>query len=203
MATSAIDTEKQETRINLTVTDIKEVKAFINQRLLIYKENRQKGFDLQESFINDFELFIKDILNNLSNDRLKKIRDYLRENGVYIRKEVRKLIADGLLGVIYELTPLKWPTDDPTNDPTDDPADDPTDGPTDNLTLALPSLSTAPVQIIQLTPATPTLTPTQATDQLALQGNFRREITNLAKLYTPSTQRQCRWVRGQATLLPR
>ena len=68
MATSAINTEKQETGINATVTNIKEVKVFINWRLLIYKENRQKGFDLQESFINDFELFIKDILNNLSKD---------------------------------------------------------------------------------------------------------------------------------------
>ena len=149
MATSAMDTEKQETGINATVTVIKEVKAFVNWRLSIYKENRQKGFDLQESFIDDFELFIRDILNNLGKDRLKKIRDYLRKNRVYVRKEARKSIADGLLGTIHEPTPLKWPADDPTNnptnDPTDSPADDPTDGPTDNPTLALPSLPTAPV----------------------------------------------------------
>ena len=132
-----MDTEKWETGINATVTDIKEVKVFVNWRLSTYKENGQKGFDLQESFIDDFKLFIKDILNNLSKDRLRKIRDYLRENGVYIRKEARKLIADGLLGVIYEPTPSKWPTDDP--------ADDPTDDPTDDLTLALPLLSTTPV----------------------------------------------------------
>ena len=68
MATSAINTKKWETGIDATVTDIKEVKAFINWRLLIYKENRQKGFDLWESFINDFKLFIKDILNDLSKD---------------------------------------------------------------------------------------------------------------------------------------
>jgi hypothetical protein len=110
---------------------------------------------------------------------LKKIRDYLRENGVYIRKEARKLIADGLLGAIHKPTPLTWPTDDPADDPTDDSTDDPTP--------ALPSLSTAPVQIIQPTLAI-TLTPTsaritQAIDQLALKGNFGREITNLAKLY--------------------
>ena len=67
-STSAIDTKKQETRINATVTDIKEVKAFINWRLLIYKENRWKGFNLWESFINNFELFTKDILNNLGKD---------------------------------------------------------------------------------------------------------------------------------------
>ena len=115
---------------------------------------------------------------------MKEIRDYLRENGVYVRKKARKSIADGLLGTIYELTPLKWPTDDsankPTNDsagnPTDDSADDPTDDsaddPTDDSTLALLLPSTAPVRI------------TQAVDQLALQGNFGREITNLAKLYT-------------------
>ena len=148
-STSAIDTKKWETRINMTATDIKEVKAFINQRLSIYKENRQKGFDLQESFINDFKSFIKDILNSFSKDRLKKIRDYLRENGVYIRKEARKSIVDGLLGTIYEPTPLKQPTDNPTDDPTDDPTDgptnDPTNDPTDDSTLALPSLSTTPV----------------------------------------------------------
>ena len=80
---------------------------------------------------------------------MKKIRDYLCENGVYIQKEVRKLIADSLLGVIHEPTPLKWPTDDPaddsTNGPTDGPTDGPTNGPTDDLTLALLSLSTAPI----------------------------------------------------------
>ena len=68
MATSAINTEKWETGIDATVTDIKEVKAFIDQRLSIYKENKWKGFDLQESFINNFKLFIKDILNDLSKD---------------------------------------------------------------------------------------------------------------------------------------
>ena len=67
-STSVIDTEKQETGINVTITNIKEVKAFINWRLLIYKKKGQKGFNLQESFINNFKLFIKDILNNLSKD---------------------------------------------------------------------------------------------------------------------------------------
>ena len=67
-STSAIDTEKWETGINTTVTDIKKVKAFVDWRLLIYKENGWKGFNLWESFINDFKLFIKDILNNLSKD---------------------------------------------------------------------------------------------------------------------------------------
>ena len=52
----------------MTVTDIKEVKAFVNWHLLIYKENEWKGFNLWESFINNFKLFIKDILNNLSKD---------------------------------------------------------------------------------------------------------------------------------------
>ena len=68
MATSAINTKKQETGINATVTNIKEVKAFVNWRLLIYKENGQKGFNLQESFINDFKSFTRDILDNLDKD---------------------------------------------------------------------------------------------------------------------------------------
>ncbi len=192
MATSAIDTKKWETGIDVTVTDIKEVKAFIDWRLLIYKENGWKGFDLWESFIDDFESFIRDILNDLGKDWLKKIRDYLCKNGVYVRKEARKSIADGLLGAIHEPTPSKWPADDSTNDPTNDPTDSPTDSPTDDPTPALPLPPTAPVQAIQpsntlSTQATPTLTSvqiTQATDQLTLQGSFGREITNLTKLLT-------------------
>ena len=68
MATSAINTKKQETEINATVTNIKEVKAFINQHLLTYKENGWKRFNLQESFINNFKSFIKDILDDLGKD---------------------------------------------------------------------------------------------------------------------------------------
>ena len=141
MATSAMDTEKWETGIDATVTNIKEVKAFVNWRLLIYKENGQKGFDLWESFVDDFKLFTRDILNNLGKDQLKEIRDYLRENRVYIRKEARKSIADGLLGAIHEPTPSKWPTDDST----DGPINGPTNDPTNNPTPALPSLLTTPV----------------------------------------------------------
>ena len=135
--TPAINTKKQETGINITVTNIKKVKVFINQRLLIYKKKGQKGFNLQENFINNFKSFIKDILNDLSKDQLKEIRDYLCENGVYIQKEARKSITDSFLGVIHKPTPLKWPTDDPADGPTDDPTDDPTP--------ALPLLLTAPV----------------------------------------------------------
>src|SRR6516162_6169280 len=156
---STIDTEKWETGINATTTDIKEVKAFVDWRLSIYKENGWKGFDLWESFVDDFETFTRDILDNLGKDRLKRIRDYLRDNGVYIQKEARKSIADGLLGVIHEPTPSKWPTDDPS--PNDPSPNDPTPTPTRTLD-----------QI------------TQVMDQLTLQGSFGREITNLTKFYT-------------------
>jgi hypothetical protein len=88
---------------------------------------------------------------------LKKIRDYLCENSIYIRKEARKLIVDGLLKAIHEPTPLKRPADDPANDSANDsannpannsandPADNPTDDPTDDPTPALLLLLTAPV----------------------------------------------------------
>src|SRR6266702_4644034 len=164
MATSAIDTEKWETGIDVTATDINKVKAFVDWRLSIYKKKGWKGFDLWESFVDDFESFTRDILDDLGKDRLKKIRDYLCKNGVYVRKEARKSIADGLLGAIHEPTPSKWPTDDP--------ADDPTDGPTDDPTPALPLPPTAPVHAIQplntlstQVTLTPTLVQiTQATD---------------------------------------
>ena len=68
MATSTIDTEKWETGIDVTVTNIKEVKAFVNWCLSIYKEKGWKGFNLQKSFINNFKLFIKDILDDFGKD---------------------------------------------------------------------------------------------------------------------------------------
>ena len=45
-STSVIDTEKWKTGIDVTVTNIKEVKAFINWRLSIYKKKGWKGFNL-------------------------------------------------------------------------------------------------------------------------------------------------------------
>jgi hypothetical protein len=84
---------------------------------------------LWESFVDDFKTFTKDILNNLGKDRLKRIRDYLRENSVFVQKEVRKSIVEGLLATIHEPNLLKWPTADPTadnstrdNSTTDDPS---------------------------------------------------------------------------------
>jgi hypothetical protein len=62
---------------------------------------------LWESFVDDFKTFIKDILNNLGKDRLKRIRDYLRENNIFVQKEARKLIIEGLLATIYKLNLLK------------------------------------------------------------------------------------------------
>ena len=46
MATSAINTEKSKTGINVTVTNIKEIKVFVNWRLSIYKKKGWKRFDL-------------------------------------------------------------------------------------------------------------------------------------------------------------
>ena len=39
-STSVIDTEKWKTGIDATATNIKEVKAFVDWRLSIYKENK-------------------------------------------------------------------------------------------------------------------------------------------------------------------
>jgi hypothetical protein len=67
---------------------------------------------LWESFVDDFKTFIKDILDNLGKDRLKRIRDYLRENNIFVQKEARKSITEGLLATIHEPNLPKWPTAD-------------------------------------------------------------------------------------------
>jgi hypothetical protein len=181
--TFPIDTEKWETGIDATATDIREVKAFVDWRLSVYKENRWKGFDLWESFVDDFESFTKGILDGLGKDRLKTIREYLRENGVYVRKEARKSIAEGLLGAIHEQTPSKWPADDPAPS-----LSSPSTASVQTVQPSnTPSTQTIPAQINQPTTKTVHDGPaqiTQAIDQLALQGSFGREIANLTKFYT-------------------
>jgi hypothetical protein len=67
---------------------------------------------LWESFVDDFKTFTKGVLNNLGKDRLKRIKDYLRENNVFVQKEARKSITEGLLVTIHKLNLLKWPTAD-------------------------------------------------------------------------------------------
>ena len=68
MNTEKWETEKWETGINTTATDITEVKAFVDWRLSIYKKNGWKGFNLWESFVDNFKSFTRDILNNLNKD---------------------------------------------------------------------------------------------------------------------------------------
>ena len=45
-STSVINIKKWKTGIDATATNIKEVKAFINWRLLTYKKKGWKGFNL-------------------------------------------------------------------------------------------------------------------------------------------------------------
>ena len=97
-----------------------------------------------ESFVDDFKTFTKDILDNLGKDRLKRIRDYLRENNVFVQKEARKSIIEGLLATIYKLNLPKWPTADnstPDNVTHDDDLIPDTLTPKD-AALALPSTTT-------------------------------------------------------------
>jgi hypothetical protein len=110
---------------------------------------------LWESFVDDFKTFTKDILNNLGKDQLKRIRDYLCENNVFIQKKARKSIAEGLLVTIYKPNLPKWPTADnstPNNVTHNNDLIPDTLTPKD-AALALPSTATVltltPAQIIQ------------------------------------------------------
>ena len=105
---------------------------------------------------------------------MKEIRDYLRENRVYIRKEARKPIADSLLRAIHEPTPSKWPTNETT---------DPTNDPTDNTTLALPLLPTAPVQAIQ--PLNTLSTPAPSAQSLSAEAPPAQALSAQAPLASP------------------
>ena len=140
---------------------IEEIEQFIYWRIDKYKEFGWKNEDLSEAYASDFQHFTKDEFDKCSDDPIRKLRDVLRAQGVYIRKGRGINIARELTAVIQDDIP--WPEDDPERP----------------ISTRTPlAHSTAPAAPTTL--ATLTQNPTSGT-QLH---NNSRELTTLAKLYT-------------------
>ena len=89
----------------------KEIEQFIYWRIDKYKEFGWKNEDLSEAYASDFQHFTKDEFDRCSNDPIRRLRNVLRAQGVYIRKGRGINIARELTTVIQDDIP--WPEDDP------------------------------------------------------------------------------------------
>ena len=88
-----------------------EIEQFIYWRIDRYKEFGWKNEDLSEAYASDFQCFTKDEFDKCNEDPIRKLRDILWAQGIYIKKGRGINIARELVAVIQNDIP--WPEDDP------------------------------------------------------------------------------------------
>ena len=74
----------------------------------VWKEFGFKDMSLWETFQDDFEGFTEEDFKSASIHQLRKLRDYLRKFGVWIRKQQRYTIARSLYDALLEGEPTEW-----------------------------------------------------------------------------------------------
>jgi hypothetical protein len=85
-----------------------DINGYIAWRIAIWEDSRYRDRDLWIAFIDDFDDFKKDTFDIASKDYRIKLRDYLRANGVFVRKQPRLSIVSELCNVLMEDEQHKW-----------------------------------------------------------------------------------------------
>ncbi|KAI0994367.1 hypothetical protein K3495_g13816 [Podosphaera aphanis] len=79
-----------------------DLNGFIAWRIAVYQDRRYRDYSLWEAFVEDFEGFTRATFEIASKDSLRKLRDFLRANGIFVFKQVRIPIANELYKVVIE-----------------------------------------------------------------------------------------------------
>jgi hypothetical protein len=161
-----------------------DINGYIAWRIAIWTDSQYRDRELWIAFIDDFDDFKKDTFDIASKDYRSKLRDYLRANGVFVRKQPRLSIATELYNVLAEEEPHKWTMDEIVeqantvqglNSILRQPQALPTipSIPRNPIhaTTTIPALPAAVTTIIPVPPSTTTIT------------GHGRELGNLAKMY--------------------
>ncbi|RKF77620.1 hypothetical protein GcM3_070031, partial [Golovinomyces cichoracearum] len=64
-----------------------DVNGFITWRIAVYQDSNYRDYSLWEAFVEDFEGFTKTTFDIANKDLLRKLRDFLRSNGVFVSKQ--------------------------------------------------------------------------------------------------------------------
>eukprot|EP00171_Calliarthron_tuberculosum_P000531 IDg531t1 len=84
-----------------------DIQAFAVYRLKVYNEQGWKSTRLSNYFAEDFEGFNPEKFSKIQPDQRRTLRDYLRDNGVYVRNGRFVSIATALAEALAE--ELTWP----------------------------------------------------------------------------------------------
>ena len=166
-----------------------DINGYIAWRIAIWEDSRYRDRDLWIAFIDDFDDFKKDTFDIASKDYRIKLRDYLRANGVFVRKQPRLSIVSELCNVLMEDEQHKW-----TNEEIEDQINS-AHGFNSLLKSRLPAILTTPATISTTIPAPPAaitttmpapagVTTTVPVPPLVTTTiGHGRELANLAKVY--------------------
>lgn len=86
----------------------KKITGYLLYRRKIYIEDDLTDENLWECFKGDFEGWTVDIFNLSDADEIRRLRDYLREHGVYVRKALGSKIAPSLEAVLNDDDFHEW-----------------------------------------------------------------------------------------------
>jgi hypothetical protein len=79
-----------------------EINAYTKWRTAIYTKEKWRDNDLWLDFWEDFRTFTRKEFADCTKTTLKKLRDHLRANGVYVKKTRSVPIATGLADMLQE-----------------------------------------------------------------------------------------------------
>jgi len=109
-----MDKDKNENPIwnteQATNASAKQVGDYIQARINDYKEDGMNGDELFDMWKGDFVSFTTTTFSK-TKEATKALRDFLRANGVYIKKS-RRLIAEELFDTLQKHEPEIWPVNE-------------------------------------------------------------------------------------------
>jgi hypothetical protein len=183
--------KKWETGIDLTSTTT--VTEYLKFKLLEYEYYNFKDDDLWEQFKEDFKAVTEEILKGCSQPTIRKLRTFLRHQGVWIAKDKHITVARSLYNTLHEEDQAQWSKEDilehiKTNGPFNSYKLNKESGITIDLSVN-PSKHTSIIDqdeagtMDQDEAGTMDRDESGATDAMQSK-NYGKELANLAKLYT-------------------
>ena len=165
-----------------------DLNGYISWRIDLYEQIfRYRDYNLWEAYVEDFEGFTETLFQAASKTYVRKLRDFLRANGVYVHRQARVSMAKELFKVLQEDEPHEWTKEEIENQINS------SDGFNSFLKSRFPAISTTPAIVTTVPPPPTTVTTTirpavvttttSAPPTVATITGHGRELGNLAKMY--------------------
>jgi hypothetical protein len=181
--------EKWGKGIDLDAANVKtkDVDEFVRFKLLEYDVLNFRDIDLWEAYKEDFGSFTVAVFKSCNQHLIRQLRLRLRTNGVWVQRQTGTTVPESLFSTAQEKEPTEW-TESELRSHLDNSGG--FNSPRINNILQQKRIRTAPFSsqtfptTRQDTPFSDLVSPTGRTQELGQEFGNRRELSNLAKMYT-------------------